>query len=227
MKKSKTYLTYWGKYTPFVDTFPIKYLLFIYLIGFLLPYIVFGDKTLLRFWAGKESLAEFIQFFEFFISSILCFLIYLKNKDNITKKEKLAWILVSTTLLFISFEEISLLDLINDGIPSLRDLNIQGESNIHNLKILSSIIQPIYILFNLILGYLGQKIWPNNNILPSPFYSLYFLFPALFYTAFLFSQNPNVMTLPYHHEIFEFLTATGIFLHCLKKYRKKNNKLKC
>ena len=220
-EKPKSYQTYWGELKPSVDTFPIFYLVIIYGLGIFFPFLIYKDLTLIRLWSYKEHLSELFQFIGYFLAALICFLIIIKNKLALSFKEKILWLFLGLILFFIASEEISILDKIGNGISYLKDANVQNESNLHNLIIYQPFRYLIFVSGCLLLGFFNWIIWPNNFILPDKKYSLYFLFPALFSTIhYLSSLSTNNMDIPYHHEIFEFLVSTGMFLNCYEKHKK-------
>ena len=131
---TKEIKTPWGKIVPEVSLFPIYYLLFIYCFVYILPYGKFLIGVSWFDWLRSEDgPLEWIQFFEYGLSSIIAFLIFIKQKK---KKEinSIIWLLIALFSLLIAGEEISWGErLTGIGIESISTLNVQGETNFHNL----------------------------------------------------------------------------------------------
>ena len=126
--------TPFGFILPQVSLFPILYLLFIYGFVYILPY---GRDLIGISWfdwlRSEDGPLEWIQFLEYLLSSLIASLIYLRRKN---KKEinSLIWLLIAFLALIIAGEEISWGErLTGIGINSISDLNVQGETNFHNL----------------------------------------------------------------------------------------------
>ena len=131
LKKIKTP---WGEIIPEVSLFPIFYLLFIYGFIYILPY---GRNIIGISWfdwlRSEDGPLEWIQFFEYGVSSLLAALIYIraKRKRNI---DSIIWLLIAFLSFLIAGEEISWGERITGiGISSISDINVQGETNFHNL----------------------------------------------------------------------------------------------
>jgi hypothetical protein len=219
---SKDITTPFGKITPEVSLFPIYYLLFIYGFVYILPY----GKTLIGVswfdWLRSEDgPLEWLQFIEYLLSSLFAFFIYLrrKNKKDINA---LIWLLIAFLSLVIAGEEISWGErLTGIGITSISNLNVQGETNFHNLPFFHNyLLDPVFEIGCIFLGWFGWKKFRNIDAFPSKEFSLYFLFVALFYFYFDISWASTTEQIRNDQEIFEFLLSTGISLHCVKNLKK-------
>ena len=219
---SKDIKTPFGKITPGVSLFPIYYLLFIY--GFV--YIFTYGKNLIGIswfdWLRSEDgPLEWLQFFGYVFSSLLAFLIFLRRKK---KKEinSFIWLLIAFLSLLIAGEEISWGErLTGIGITSISNMNVQGETNFHNLPFFHNyLLDPVFEISCISLGWFGWRKFKNIDAFPSKEFSLYFLFVALFYFYFDISWASTTEQIRNDQEIFEFLLSSGIFLHCLKNFRK-------
>tara|TARA_B100000989_G_C19383984_1_gene402826 strand:+ start:46 stop:741 length:696 start_codon:yes stop_codon:yes gene_type:complete len=223
---TKEIKTPWGKIIPEVSLFPIYYLIFIYCFVYILPYGKFFIGISWFDWLRSEDgPLEWIQFIEYATSSLFSFLIFLKKRN---KKEinSIIWIFLACTLFLIAGEEISWGErLTGIGIPSISNLNVQGETNIHNLPFFHNyLLDPVFEITCIFLGWFGWRRFTKLNSLPEKYLSLYFLFVALFYFYFDISWASTTQQIRNDQEIFEFLLSTGIFLHCLKNMKFKKLK---
>jgi hypothetical protein len=221
---SKDIKTPFGKITPEVSLFPIYYLLFIYGFVYILP---FGKDLIGTSWfnwlRSEDGPLEWLQFFEYLFSSFLALLIFLRQKK---KKEinSLIWFLLAFLSLIIAGEEISWGERLTGlGIQSISNLNVQGETNFHNLPFFHNyLLDPVFEISCIFLGWLGWRKFKNIDAFPRKEMSLYFLFVALFYFYFDISWASTTEQIRNDQEIFEFLLSTGIFMHCFKKFIKQN-----
>ena len=224
---AKEIKTPWGKIIPEVSLFPIYYLIFIYCFVYILPYGKFFIGISWFDWLRSEDgPLEWIQFIEYASSSLFAFIIFLKKRN---KKEinSIIWIFLACILFLIAGEEISWGErLTGIGITSISNLNVQGETNFHNLPFFHNyLLDPVFEITCIFLGWFGWRRFKKLNALPSKYFSLYFLFVALFYFYFDISWASTTQQIRNDQEIFEFLLSTGIFLHCLKniKFKKFKN----
>ena len=214
--------TPFGFILPQVSLFPILYLLFIYGFVYILPY---GRDLIGISWfdwlRSEDGPLEWIQFIEYAISSILALFIYVrtKRKKNINS---IIWLLIALLSFVIAGEEISWGERITGiGINSISSINIQGETNFHNLPFFHNyLLDPIFEISCIFLGWFGWRKFKNIKAFPSRDLSLYFLFVALFYFYFDLSWASTTQQIRNDQEIFEFLLSTGIFLHCYKNFKK-------
>tara|TARA_B100000886_G_scaffold133602_1_gene90169 strand:+ start:292 stop:987 length:696 start_codon:yes stop_codon:yes gene_type:complete len=223
---TKEIKTPWGKIIPEVSLFPIYYLIFIYCFVYILPYGKFFIGISWFDWLRSEDgPLEWIQFIEYATSSLFSFIIFLKKRN---KKEinSIIWIFLACTLFLIAGEEISWGErLTGIGIPSISNLNVQGETNIHNLPFFHNyLLDPVFEITCIFLGWFGWRRFTKLNSMPEKYLSLYFLFVALFYFYFDISWASTTQQIRNDQEIFEFLLSTGIFLHCLKNMKFKKLK---
>ena len=221
---TKEIKTPWGKIIPEVSLFPIYYLIFIYCFVYILPYGKFFIGISWFDWLRSEDgPLEWIQFIEYASSSLFAFIIFLKKRN---KKEinSIIWIFLACVFFLIAGEEISWGErLTGIGITSISNLNVQGETNFHNLPFFHNyLLDPVFEITCIFLGWFGWRRFKKLNALPGKNLSLYFLFVALFYFYFDISWASTTQQIRNDQEIFEFLLSTGIFLHCLKymKFKK-------
>ena len=207
--------TPWGSISPKVSLIPIYYLIFIYGFVYILP---FGKTLIGTTWFDllkkEDGPLEWLQFSQFFISSLIGFFIFYKTKKKRTINA-LIWLTFSVFCFLISAEEISWGErIMGFTLNSISDLSIQGETNLHNLPFFHNILlDPLLHILCLILGWVGWKKWPSLNSLPSRKYSLYFLLVSLFFAYYDLSWASTIQHIRNDQEIFEFLLSTGIFLH--------------
>ena len=219
---SREIKTPWGKIIPEVSLFPIYYLLFIYCFIYILPY---GRNLIGLSWfdwlRNEDGPLEWLQFFQYSASSFFALIIFIKRKK---KKEinSIIWILISLLTFVIAGEEISWGErLTGIGIDKIANLNVQGETNFHNLPFFHNyLLDPVFEISCIFLGWFGWRKFKGIDALPRKEFSLFFLFVALFYFYFDISWASTTQQIRNDQEIFEFLLSTGIYLHCLKNFRK-------
>ena len=218
--------TPFGRITPRVSLFPIYYLFFIYGFVYILPYGKFFIGISWFDWLRSEDgPLEWLQFFEYVFSSLLAFLIFLRQKKK-KESNSLIWLIMAFLTLIIAGEEISWGErLTGIGINSISVLNVQGETNFHNLPFFHDyLLDPVFEISCIFLGWFGWRKFKNVDAIPSKEMSLYFLFVALFYFYFDISWASTTEQIRNDQEIFEFLLSSGIFLHCFKNFRKREKK---
>ena len=220
--------TPWGVIFSKVSLFPIYYLIFIYGFVYILP---FGKNFIGTTWfellKKEDGPLEWLQFCQFFISSIMGLFIFYKSKKK-RSTNSLIWLFFSIFCFLISAEEISWGERITGfTLNSISELSIQGETNFHNLPFFHNILlDPLLHILCFFLGWVGWRKWPNLSSLPSRKYSLFFLLVSLFFAYYDLSWASTVPHIRNDQEIFEFLLSTGIFLHFWHNFKllKKPNK---
>ena len=217
--------TPWGSISTKVSLFPIYYLIFIYGFVYILP---FGKNLIGITWFDllkkEDGPLEWLQFGQFFISSLMGIYIFLKSKKKGSVNSWI-WLFFSVFCFLISAEEISWGERITGfTLNSIAELSIQGETNLHNLPFFHNILlDPLFHVLCIFLGWLGWRKWPNLSSLPSRKYSLFFLFSSLFFAYYDLSWASTVEHIRNDQEIFEFLLSTGIFLHFFQNIRSLKN----
>ena len=207
--------TPWGSISSKVSLFPIYYLIFIYGLIYILP---FGKDLIGMTWFDllkkEDGPLEWLQFSQFFISSLIGFLIFYKSKKK-RSINSLIWLFFSIFCFVISAEEISWSERITGfTLHSISELSIQGETNFHNLPFFHNILlDPLLHVLCIFLGWVGWRKWPNLSSLPSKKFSLFFLLVSLFFAYYDLSWASTVQHIRNDQEIFELLFSTGIFLH--------------
>ena len=218
--------TTWGKITPEVSLFPIYYLFFIYGFVYILPY---GKDLIGVSWfdwlRSEDGPLEWIQFVEYLTASFFALLIFVKKKK---KKDlnSVIWLLIATLSFIVAGEEISWGErLTGIGIDVISGLNVQGETNFHNLPFFHNyLLDPVFEVSCIFLGWFGWKRFKNFESFPSKKFSLFFLFVALFYFYFDISWASTTEQIRNDQEIFEFLLSSGIFLHCYENFKRIKSK---
>ena len=219
---NKEIKTPWGKIKPEVSLFPIYFLIFIYFFVYILPYgKFFIGISWFDWFRSEDGPLEWIQFIEYALSSLLSLIVFFKQKKK-KAINAIIWLSIALICFLIAGEEISWGERITGvGINSISSLNIQGETNFHNLPFFHNyLLDPAFEISCIFLGWIGWRRFRKINAFPSKKYSLFFLFVALFYFYFDISWASTTEQIRNDQEIFEFLLSTGIFLHCFSSYKK-------
>tara|TARA_B000000609_G_C24112462_1_gene314778 strand:- start:169 stop:840 length:672 start_codon:yes stop_codon:yes gene_type:complete len=207
--------TPWGSFSPEVSLFPIYYLVFIYGFIYILP---FGENIVGLTWFNllklEDGPLEWLQFFEYFFSSIFGILIFWKSKNK-NSINSIIWLFLSALSFFIAAEEISWGERITGfSLDSLTEISIQGETNLHNLPFFHNLfLDPLLIIICIVFGWIGWKKWPHLTSIPSKKLSLYFLITALYIFYYEISWASTIDHIRNDLEIYEFLLSTGFFMH--------------
>jgi len=213
--------TPWGEISPEVNLFPIYYILFIYGFVYILPY---GENIVGLTWFNllklEDGPLEWLQFSEYFISSIFGIFIYFKNKNKNTINTFI-WLILSAFCFIVAAEEISWGERITGfSINSLTEISIQSETNLHNLPFFHDFfLDPILIAICILFGWIGWRKWPYLNSIPNKKLSLFFLITALYIFYYEISWASTVEHIRNDLEIYEFLLSTGIFLHFWNNFK--------
>ena len=213
--------TPWGEISPEVNLFPIYYILFIYGFVYILPY---GENIVGLTWFNllklEDGPLEWLQFSEYFISSIFGIFIYFKNKNKNTINSFI-WLILSAFCFIVAAEEISWGERITGfSINSLKEISIQSETNLHNLPFFHDFfLDPILITICILFGWIGWRKWPYLNSIPNKKLSLFFLITALYIFYYEISWASTVEHIRNDLEIYEFLLSTGIFLHFWNNFK--------
>ena len=213
--------TPWGQISPEVNLFPIYYIIFIYGFVYILPY---GENIVGLTWFNllklEDGPLEWLQFSEYFISSIFGIFIYFKNKNKNTINSFI-WLIFSAFCFIVAAEEISWGERITGfSINSLTEISIQSETNSHNLPFFHDFfLDPILITICILFGWIGWRKWPYLNSIPNKKLSLFFLITALYIFYYEISWASTVEHIRNDLEIYEFLLSTGIFLHFWNNFK--------
>ena len=217
----KSIKTPWGNISPEVNLFPIYFLLFIYGLVYILPY---GENIIGLTWFDllkiEDGPLEWLQFFEYLISSIFGVVIFFKSKYKNTLNSFI-WLIVSTFCFIVAAEEISWGERITGfSINSLTEISIQSETNLHNLPFFHDfLLDPILIAICILFGWVGWRRWPYLTSIPNKKLSLFFLITALYIFYYEISWASTVEHIRNDLEIYEFLLSTGIFLHFWNNFK--------
>lgn len=215
--------TSWGKITSDVSLVPIYYLIFIYGFIYILPY---GRDLIGISWfdwfRSEDGPLEWIQFVEYAISSLIAFCIFIRRKRK-REINSIVWLLIALLTFVIAGEEISWGQrLLGFSVNGLSSINVQGETNFHNLPFFHNyLLDPFFQVICIFFGWFGWKKFKNIVAFPNKSLSLYFLFVSLFYFYFDISWASTTEQIRNDQEIFEFLLSTGIFLHCFNSFQRK------
>ena len=211
----KTIKTPWGNISPEVSLFPIYYIFFIYGFTYILP---FGKNIVGLTWFDllklEDGPLEWLQFAEYFISSLIGILIFFKSKKR-KSINSFIWLILSAFCFFIAAEEISWGErIIGISLNSLTEISIQSETNLHNLPFFHNyLLDPILVSICIFFGWVGWRKWPYLNSIPSKKLSLFFLITALYIFYYEISWASTIQHIRNDLEIYEFLLSSGIFLH--------------
>ena len=150
----KTFKTPWGNITPQVSLLPIYYIIFIYGFIYILP---FGKNIVGLTWFDllklEDGPLEWLQFAEYFISSLFGILIFFKSKKR-KSINSFIWLILSAFCFFIAAEEISWGErIIGFSLNSLTEISIQSETNLHNLPFFHNyFLDPILVAICIFFG---------------------------------------------------------------------------
>tara|TARA_B100000886_G_scaffold339646_1_gene305749 strand:+ start:1026 stop:1715 length:690 start_codon:yes stop_codon:yes gene_type:complete len=224
---TKEIKTPWGKIIPEVSLFPIYYLLFIYCFVYILPYgKLFIGISWFDWLRSEDGPLEWMQFIEYVFSSLLALIVFLRQKKK-SEVNSFIWFLIAFLSFLIAGEEISWGErLTGIGINSISNLNVQGETNFHNLPFFHNyLLDPVFEISCIFLGWFGWKKFKRINAFPPKDLSLFFLSVALFYFYFDISWASTTEQIRNDQEIFEFLLSSGVFIHTLRSFKNIKTRL--
>ena len=202
--------TPWGDLSPKVDVFPLVYLLLLYGVIYFLPFGAFDAWR-----KGEDGLVEWLQFLGYFFAGISALVVIWKGRMTSQPLQLFWWVLITIFCLYVAGEEISWAErLTGFGIGALRDMNAQGESNLHNLEGVQNYLHFSYIASGLFFGWFGWRFFPSIDAFPAKRYSLFFLFVAAFYAYWDLSWITLGDRIRNDQEAIELLMSLGLFLHC-------------
>ena len=214
--------TPWGSIFSKVSLFPIYYLIFIYGFVYILP---FGKNFIGSTWFDllkkEDGPLEWLQFSQFFISSIMGLFIFYKSKKK-RSMNSLIWLIFSIFCFLISAEEISWGERITGfTLNSISDLSIQGETNFHNLPFFHNVLlDPLLHVLCIFLGWVGWRKWPNLSSLPSKKFSLFF-YSYLYFLLIMISlglQQFNILEMIKKFSNFYYLLGSFCIFGRISNY---------
>ena len=209
--------TPWGVIKPSVLIFPVYYLLITYGVIYFLPFNIFR-----YIFTREDSIIEWFQFLGYFFSFLICIAILFTKKRGRSIKQTIFWIILTVFCFYVAGEEISWAErLTSFGLDSIKGINVQGETNIHNLKGLNNYLHFSFISTGIRFGWIGWKVWPDIEALPGKKFSLFFLIVAAFYTYFDLSWITLGSRIRNDQEVIEFLMSSGLFMHCFESLKKQ------
>ena len=146
-----------------------------------------------------------------------------KNKNS---KDSFIWLFLSALSFFIAAEEISWGERITGfSLDSLKEISIQGETNLHNLPFFHNLfLDPLLIIICIFFGWIGWRRFPYLTSIPSKKFSLYFLITALYIFYYEISWASTIEHIRNDLEIYEFLLSAGFFMHFLDNLKSSNIK---
>lgn len=201
--------TPWGELRPTVDLLPLWYLLVLYGIVWFLPFGVFEGWR-----KGEDGPAEWLQFFAYAAASFFAFRVAWRRRVQPQSIAFLGWLGLALFCLLVAGEEISWGERLFDwGFDAVRGINVQKETNIHNIQGVQSLMHFCFIASGLIFGWFGWRHFPRIDALPARRFSLYFLPVALFYAWFDLSWITRGQRIRNDQEAIELMMAVGLFLH--------------
>ena len=208
MQVLKQIKTPWGIIIPQVELFPVFYILILYGLIYFLPLNIF------EYWRkGEDGLAEWLQFIFYFCAFAFSSIATWRRRR--LRKQCFFWLLMTIFCFYAAGEEISWAERItNIGIESIRQINAQGETNLHNIPAFQNYLHFSFIISGLFFGWFGWKKWPQIEAFPSRKLSLYFLIVSIFYMYFDLSWITLGERIRNDQEAIEILMAIGLFRHC-------------
>lgn len=207
--------TPWGDLSPRVDLFPLFYLLLLYGVVSFLPFGIFDAWR-----KGEDGPAEWLQFTGYAGACLSALYILFRTWHFRYSRQWICWLILALFCFYVAGEEISWAERITGyGVRVMREINAQGETNLHNLEGVQGLLHFSFIASGLFFGWFGWSIWPDVKAFPARRYSLYFLFVALFYAYWDLSWITLGERIRNDQEAIEVLMAAGLFLHCFNSAR--------
>jgi hypothetical protein len=188
---------------------PVYYLIVLYGLVWFLPLGVF------EFWRkGEDGPAEWLQFLGYAGASIGAWVVVWNRRRLGLSTALLGWVALALFCFLMAAEEISWGERITGfGLETVRQINTQEETNVHNIPALQGFMHFAFIFFGLLFGYIGWRWLPRIDAFPARRFSLYFLPVALFYAWFDLSWITRGDRIRNDQEAIELLMALGLFLH--------------
>jgi hypothetical protein len=200
---------------------PVLYLLVLYGLVWFLPFGVF------EFWRkGEDGPAEWLQFFGYAGASIGAWVVVWRRRRLGLSLALLGWVALALFCFLMAAEEISWGERLTGlGLETVREINAQEETNLHNIPAVQGFMHFAFIFFNLLFGYIGWRWFSRIDAFPARRFSLYFLPVALFYAWFDLSWITRGDRIRNDQEAIELLMALGLFLHAWAMARRSRTAL--
>lgn len=215
--------TPWGSLEARVDLAPLLFILAIYGLVFLIPGNLFNQFVS----PDDDTIGQWLQFASYLLASFFCLRVVIGQHGQLPRWQWIGWILLMIGAFLFACEEISWGERITGvGVDSLRQINSQGETTLHNIPAVQSYMAFFFIFTGLFAGYFGWRFWPSISLLPARRFSLYFLPVALFYAYYDLSWITLQQRIPNHQELYELLFAVGVMLHCRAMARQRPGELR-
>ena len=149
---------------------------------------------------------------------LLCFLFLCNRRRRI---QAMWWLLMTVFCLYVAGEEISWGErLTGFGFDLLREVNAQGESNLHNLEGVQNYLHASFMAAGVFLGWLGWRFFPAIEAFPARRFSLYFLIVAAFYFYWDVSWISHGDRIRNDQEAIELLMGVGLLMHGFTSLRR-------
>lgn len=207
MLMPRVFRTIWGDISPNVDVFPVGFVAFVYGFIYFLP-----GRFFFRVFHGDDGPIEWLQVVVLGVAVIFSLASAWRVRRRLRCWQAWAWVGLALMCFLLLAEEISWGERLMPAISNstLKQINVQGETNLHNLQGINSLLHLSYILFGIGLGYVGWRFFPGIDCLPPRSLSLYFLPLALFAAYLDLSWFANLERIRNDQEVFEFLAFVGL-----------------
>lgn len=205
----------WKRAKRRLDLRPLAILLVLYGLIQWLPFGIFG-------WVQNEDgLLEWASVLLLAAAAWTSF--QLAKRPNQPWPTRVCWVVFIFVCIIFIGEELSWGERLHGyGIEAIRNVNTQGETNLHNIRgfQLRGLLHLGWASLGLVLG-LGSRVYRSTPLLPDRQLCLYFLIPSLWYAGFEFCRKDGscLISVANHQEIYEFLIALGLYLHTRLNYK--------
>ncbi len=178
--------------------------------------------------AGEDQFLENLQFLAFAVAGLLCFVTARRYGGSHPRLTTASLHSIALAFLFVAIEEISWGQRVL-GIDSpefVRDLNVQGETTLHNLKsvqdklgIMLAVFANTAALAWLLIprAWLAARAGLLRSVVPRPICTLYFLIPGVYFLGLLVQERlglPAIFKVT-QQEPFETLIAIGCVVYAV------------
>lgn len=195
-------------------------------------YIRLEHYSLHEILGREDGVYEYIQFFVLLISSILFFRLFIKNPRSKNSFMKFFFLILALTFFVVSMEEISWGQrLLGFETPyHLNLINVQDETNIHNISFIHNSVRYIYImilvwslsglLIKFLFGLYQRKFKPTKMVTDLVHHFL--ILPRYLIVYFLplaINLLPFDNFAPQDFELAETFMCLGLLIHTYNFYR--------